>query len=248
MTTEGRPMTDIDQTTGRYDADDVLDVLNATRAHRDALAARLAKAEAQRDANFLECAQEFRRAAEAACNEAIGRYKHEARALTARLAEAEAQRDEARRTDLAEYVYNTTPQAAVREAHRERRYWEGQCDKAIASRNALAELLKEAGEVLEVAYRLIDYFSLDRPNFVGSGTPSTCLESIRAILAKIEAIGSERDDAIVGRLAEAEEREREACAKAVEHSLCDVAEAEDLFMAHRDYFAARIRARTQEPT
>jgi hypothetical protein len=114
-------MTVIDQTTSRYDADDVLDVLNATRAHRDALAARLAKytcpigsengspfcsagqcpecvterfidltnrlaeAERERDANFLGGAKEFRRAAEAACNDAIGRYKHEARnALVAR--------------------------------------------------------------------------------------------------------------------------------------------------------------------
>jgi hypothetical protein len=121
-------------------------------AEIDALTARLAEAEAQRDANYLECAREFRRAAEATAAETIGRYKHEARALAARLAEAEAQRDEARRTDLAEYVYNTTPQAALREAHRQRRYWEGQYDKATASRDMTTENLAAAIAAAIVAH------------------------------------------------------------------------------------------------
>ena len=36
--------------------------------------------------------------------------------------------------------------------------------------------------------------------------------------------------------------ERERCARIIDHSMCDVAEDQDIFMAHRDYFAAAIRA------
>lgn len=42
---------------------------------------------------------------------------------------------------------------------------------------------------------------------------------------------------------------REAAAKAIDHSLCDVAEDCELFMKHRDYFAALVRAiALPEPT